>query len=194
VLSAPVLDYGVPFVALWVDALETRPAAAGPAVVAVLGLGADPQVDPAVVQTVLILVVHDEAFGRVHDPAVHQDRPALLGPAGVELASHLHRAPFELAQPEEVRQVHEGDFVAGQRDQLGPVVGRLVRFRPGRGVGLRLEPGTGVVAGNQGGLAQRLGPADADEGAGLGVVGRQGEHAVAATSLFHRATSEDRGS
>jgi len=85
---------------------------AGAEVPAVLGESANTQVFLAVVQAVMVDVVHDQMVRSVHYLAVHFDAPAILLPHGVEIPARTLGEPGIFAQPQIVFGIDDGEQAA----------------------------------------------------------------------------------
>jgi hypothetical protein len=139
-----------------VDAFESGLCAARlRAIVSILPWSADAEIEPAVVGHVAVPVVHDHPFRRLHDLAVHEDRPAPVGSCGVSAAVYV---PFPLVEPLVVGGVHVGVVASSQWNQADIALG-----------GNGLAPV--VLAGDARDLVQASGP--------LGVVGARRQDRLA---------------
>ena len=155
----------------------------GPAgVPAVLGEGAQAQVPLAVIQAVMVDVVHDQMVRGAHDFAVHFEGLAVGFSHGVAILVRPFRKPGILAQARIVLGIDDGELAPRQRDQAG---------RAGAGVGgprrvealAPLERRTDRPAA----LGAFLLPADQGGPAGTGGEGR--EAAIVASGLGHPVES-----
>ena len=142
VLNASAVSSGLLIVP---DAPETCGPAWGPMIAGILRPGAVPHVAFAIVQAVLIDMIDDHPFRRLHDDPMHQDTFAVLAPPdgirGVFTPTH---APFVLAQLLEILRVHERELPLRQWDAAGPIVGRRP-IRPDLHPRLRAEVATDAV-------------------------------------------------
>jgi hypothetical protein len=86
-------------------------------VAVILRVCREAQICPAVIETIVVFVVNEEAMGRIHNLSVHgkYHRGAVtIEPDGVETAAVFFCAPVETIQPVEVLRVNDGEFASGE--------------------------------------------------------------------------------
>jgi hypothetical protein len=97
-----------PFVFARIDAAEPRNTAVPRAIDAVLSPRGITQIDPVVVQTIAVLMIHHHTRRWVHDHPVHETHLALAARVRVErLAATGRRPPRKSAEPFIIRRVDQ---------------------------------------------------------------------------------------